>query len=267
MALMTTLRRVTRGGIPGILDEGTGRWLPIIAGGSTDGGDDGGDDATVDHGGAGADDTDGEVRDGDDRDTDGDRDGDDDGDRKPQKTADDYRRELRRTDRRAKALAKERDELLAQLKQREDADKSEHERALEEARRQAREEALREAEQERRNDRLETAVIRLASRGVKVGDDTLRFDDPEDALVFIERAINRGDLDADEVFDDDGRVKTETVEEELADLLRRKPRLAADIENHRRQQVGDIDAGKGRGAGRSIEELSVEELFKRKAAA
>jgi hypothetical protein len=265
MAESTTVRRVTRGGVPGWLDDETGRWLPIMAGAEGDGDGDsdtsGGDDGSADA------DDDGAASKGPEGDADGDAGGADDesrGSREP-----DWKREARKHERRAKQNARELDELRAKLKEREDADKSEQERAIEEARRQAREEALREAEKERRSDRLETAVIRLASKGVRVGDDTKRFDDPEDALVFIERAIHRGDLDADDVFDDRGRVKADVVEEELANLLERKPRLAAgDIDaGRRRRDPGDIDAGKGKGAGRSVDELSVEELYKRKASA
>jgi hypothetical protein len=182
----------------------------------------------------------------------------------------DWKSMARKHEREAKKARKQAEEAAARLKEREDADKSEHEKAIEQARDEARKEALTQAEKDRRADRLEIAVTRLAAKGITVGDGddkkTLKFADPEDAQVFIERALNRGDLDEDDIFDTDGKVQTDAVTTALADLLERKPNLAAGDNGNGggRPDPGDPDAGKGSGGAKDLESLSVDEHLARK---
>lgn len=166
----------------------------------------------------------------------------------------DWKAESRKHERRMKQERKAREEVERKLKEREDADKSEQEKAIETARAEAKAEALSEAETQRRADRLEVAVTRLAAKGVKVGDNTVKFTDPEDALVFLERRISRGLLEADDIFDTDGKVQTDAVTAALGEILEEKPGLAAD---HVDRPSGSSDAGKGDGGG-SLDDLDVE---------
>lgn len=176
----------------------------------------------------------------------------------------DWKAESRKHERRAKQSAKDLAAVRAELDEIKKGQQTDQEKALEEARKQARDEALTEAQKERRADRLEVAITRLAAKGVKVGTGedakTLRFADPEDAQVFIERAINRGELDADDIFNDEGKVQTDALTTALADLLERKPNLAAD--NGAGRAGGSSDAGRGSGS-KSLDEMSVEEHLKR----
>lgn len=175
-----------------------------------------------------------------DKDADADDDKDVDADKEP-----DWKSESRKHERRAKQERKDREKADSELAKLRDADKSEQDKALDEAKKAARDEALAESAKERRADRLEVAVTRLASKGVKAGDDDAltKFADPEDALVFIERAISHGDLDESDIFDEDGKVQTDAVTDALADLLKSKPRLAADASAGRGN--GSSDAGRG----------------------
>lgn len=254
MVDMQTVRRVTRGGIPGWLDDETGRWLPIMAGAEDGDGDGaagarGGDgDGDGDKDGAGAD---------------GDGDGGD-GGSGTGGTEPDWKREARKHERRSKQAARERDELKRQLAERTDADKDERQRAIDAARDEGRRTALSESEKDRRADRLENAVLRTAAKGIKVGrgDDarTVKFDDPEDALVFIERMLAKGELDEDEIFDDKGKVRADALTDALTDLLRNKPRLAAG--RTEREALGDADGGKGSGAAGGLDDMSIEDHLK-----
>ena len=170
----------------------------------------------------------------------------------------DWKSEARKHERRAKQTARELSSLQSRLKEREDADKTEQEKAIEQAREQARAEALSEADKERRNDRLELAVTRLASRGFGDGD---RFADPDDALVYLERAIARGDVDPEDIFDDGGKVQTDAVQTALQELLENKPHLRAQTDGAQRVP-GSSDAGKGRA--KSGEDESVDDILARK---
>lgn len=229
-------RRETRGGVPGWIDEETRRWAPIMAGAEEDDGDDG--------------------RGGDGGDGDAGRGGDESG--SPAAGGGDgvdWKRESRKHESRAKQSAREAAELRERLDALEAQGKTDQERAVDEARRAGREEALTESQKERRADRLESAVMRHAAKGVKVGDGddarTVKFDDPEDALVFIERAISRGEIPEADIFDDAGKVKADGLVDALADLAKRKPSLvggaAADAGTRRRVE-GDADGGKGSGS-------------------
>lgn len=180
---------------------------------------------------------------------------------------DDWQTKARKHEREAKRLRKQLEEREQALKQRDDAQKSEREKEIEQAREEARREALTEAEKERRSDRLEVAVTRLAARGITVGEGdgakTLRFADPEDALVHIERAIRSGDADEDEIFDGDGKVQTEALTTALRELLDSKPHLkAGDSQGgNGGRPTGSADGGKGSGAAKGAEEMSADEHF------
>lgn len=206
---------------------------------------------------------------GDDADGDaGDADGSGDGDDKPaEKTAEELREELRKGDRtrkRESAAAKKRiADLEKQLKEREDADKSEQEKAVEKAREEGKAEALTASQKERRNDRLEVAVTRQATRGVTVGDGdderTFKFADPEDVLDRLERKIAKGDIDADEIFDDEHRVRDEALTEALVEIAQERPRWEAGSDNGSDRPSGDAGARKGKSGGKSEDERSIDE--------
>lgn len=162
----------------------------------------------------------------------------------------DWKRESRKHERRAKAEKDRNDALQKEIDKIKAAGRSDQEKAIEKAKEEAKSEAQAELDKERRGDRLESSVLRLAAKGVKVGKGedakTLRFDDPEDALIFIERAVSRGDLPENTLYDDNGRPKSDVLTEELVDLLERKPALAADG-GSKVEDPGDADAGKGKG--------------------
>jgi hypothetical protein len=178
------------------------------------------------------------------------------------------RKKLRQTERNSRREGQRKDKeiekLRNQLKQREDADKTEQQKAVDEAREEGRKEIQEKVEAERRRDRLEVAATRLATRGVKIGkgDDaeTVKFADPEDALVHLERAVRNGDVD--DPFDDNGKVKTDDLQEALVELLERKPHLRAD-EPKKQERPGSADAGKGAGEAKGLDEMSTEEHFQR----
>lgn len=241
------------------------------AGGDGDGdGDEGGDGDGTDPGdgddGAGADDT------GDEGDGDGDE-----GDAGKGKGDDeDWKWQARKHERRSKSEKKKREEAEAKLRKREEADKSEQEKAVDKAREEGRTAALTEAEKERRSDRLEVAVTRLANKPIEIGegDDAkkVRFADSDDALLYIERAIGRGDIEVEEIFDGDGKVKSDALKAELAELLESKPHFQlrsseGDGEPGKKKGKtadGGADQGKGSGGGsKELEEMSAEDHFKR----
>lgn len=240
--------------------------LPVISG--ADGADEG-------------DEEDASEGDGEDADAGGSDEEDDDGDGDAEgggteKTADDYRKELRKSERRWKRTGEKNKTQIAELEQklkdREDEDKSEQEKAVEKAKEEGRSEALTEAQKERRKDRLESAVTRAAAKKIKIGegDDakTVRFDDPEDAEIYLQRKIAKGDLDEDDLFDDAGKPKADVVAEALAEILEEKPRLAedsgsSDSGKSKKTADGDADQGKGKSAGSGVEDMSVEDHVKR----
>lgn len=181
---------------------------------------------------------------------------------------DDWQAKARKHERRAKKLAKEAETAQAELEKLKAGSQSEQEKAIAEAAKKARDEALSEASKERKADRLEVAVTRLASKGITVGSGdeakTLKFADSEQALVFIERAIAKGEVDESDVFDDAGQVQSEALGEELANLLKRHPNLAAGDE---RPSPGDPDTRKGDPDQKDLESMTPEDHAKRKYAA
>lgn len=178
----------------------------------------------------------------------------------------DWKAHSRKHEREAKAARKRAEELEAKLKEREEADQSEHEKALAKAREEARAEALTESQKERRHDRLESKSAVIASKGITVkdGDETktLKFADPDDALIYLERAIKDGDVDEDDIFDSEGKVQTDALSNALKDILERKPHLQA-TNGTTAVVSGSADGGKGGGAGKDEESLSVGDRFER----
>jgi hypothetical protein len=180
----------------------------------------------------GDDDDQDDTGDDDDKDADADEGEKDDKDEQGGKP-EDWKAQSRKHEREAKRLRKENEALAKAAKDRETESLSEQEKALAKARDEAKTEVLSEVEQERRHDRLEVQVTRLASK---------TFADTEDALIHIERAIAKGEIDADDIFDSDGKVQTDALRSELEQLLERKQHLAAKAPG-----PGDSDAGKGSG--------------------
>lgn len=175
-------------------------------------------------------------------------DGDDDGAGDAGRREPNWKQMSRKHEREAKKARDEAEKLRKQLKAREDLDKSEQEKKIEEAEQRAREETTQQYETERRHDRLELATTKLAAKGITVGQGkdaaTLKFADPDDAIVYLERAISQGDVDEEDVFDDKGRVRSDQLEEALADLLEHKPHLAAN-DRPGAKVNGSADGGKG----------------------
>lgn len=227
--------------------------LPAISGGAPEG-DEGGDGEEGDKGKepAGDGSEEGDAGDEDDEDKVG--------------KDDDWQTKSRKNERRLKKEREAREAAESELKKIRDADKSAQEKALDKAREEAKAEARSEAEKERRADRLEVAVTRIAAKGLTVGDgddaETKRFADTDDALLNIERAIAKGDIDESDIFDDEGKVDADALKSELADLLKRKPHLAAG--EAERPSPGDPDTRKGRPKKNDLEAMSPEDHARRK---
>lgn len=235
--------------------------LPVAAGadGEGDGGDGGGEDDT------------GDAGDGEDGEEDGDgAEGDSDG---KEKDAEYWRKQLRDYERSSKRRGgkkdKEIENLRGELKKREDSDKTEQQKAVDEAREEGKTEALTTAEKERRSDRLEVAVTRAASKKVKIGegDDAkeVRFGDTEDAEIYLQRKIAKGEIDEDELFDENGKPKADVVAEYLKEILEEKPNLAEDAGGGKKPKTaeGSADQGKGKGGGGG-EESDMNSLLRRR---
>jgi hypothetical protein len=176
----------------------------------------------------------------------------------------DWKAYARKHEREAKKERKAREEAERKLSERDDADKSEHEKAVEAARQDGEKTAREKALAELRNDRLEVAVARLANGiTVKDGDEekTLRFADPEDAMLHIEQAIRAGDVDSDDIFNNEGKVQTDALGIALSELLERKPHLQA-VNGDAKRTRGESDAGKGSGGSKGLEDYSVEDHLK-----
>lgn len=181
---------------------------------------------------------------------------------------DDWKTKSRKNETRAKKAERERDEAAEKLRKREEEDQTEAEKKVSEAEKRGREEAESKAEKERKGDRLEVAVTRLASKKLTIGEgddaEEVRFADTEDALLNIERAIAKGEIDEDEIFDNEGKVKTDALESELASLLKRKPHLKDGGTEESGGSKGDPDTRKGGTAKGDLESMTPEEHAKRK---
>lgn len=187
----------------------------------------------------------------------------------------DWKAESRKHERRSKKEKEAREAAEKELQERKDADKSEQEKAVDKAREEGKTEALTVAEKERRKDRLESAITRAAGKKIKIGDGDdakeVRFEDPEDAEVFLQRKIAKDDLDEDDLFDSDGKPKADVIAETLKEILEEKPRLAEDggpgAAAKTKTAKGGADQGKGNGSAgdKDLEEMSPEDHEKRKA--
>lgn len=232
-------------------------------GGDDDGNDDEGDKdkAGAGTGGGGDSDDEGDADEGDD-------------DEEPKDPGPDWKKQARANETRAKKAERARDSALAKLRKHENENKSEREKELDKARTEAANKVREEASAERRQDRLENSVIRLAAKGIKIGegDDatTARFRDPEDALLHLNRAIAEGEVDAEDIFTDEGKVKSDAVRDALAEILDSKSYLRAEAEGSPKPEKpkpeGGGDGGKGgdgSGKDKSLEDMSVEEHYQR----
>lgn len=144
--------------------------------------------------------------------------------------------EARKHEKRAKAEARRVAALEKELASRDEAAKSEQEKAIDAAKAEARNEAKAEADKVIRKERLDSAVARLAAG---------RFADVDDALALVT-------IDADEIFDEENTVDTTALRSALDDLLEKKPHLAAKPG----RPVGDADGGKGAGGKRDPSEMT-----------
>ncbi len=108
------------------------------------------------------------------------------------------------------------------------ASQTETEKAIDKARKEATDAATAEVTKSFR-DRILKSEIRAQATG--------KYADPDDAIRLLELE--------DDVFDDDGEVRTDALSKQLDALLDRKPHLKADPSNGR--PMGDGDAGKGFG--------------------
>lgn len=240
------------------VSAGISAWHPRCEG-DDDAGDDAGADDDAKDGDAGADDAD----DSDDATADA-------GKGAAGKTADDYRKELRRYERTAKTSSAKKDaeiaELRKKLEEREDAEASDHEKALKAAREEERAAVTAKYEETQRADRIENAVTGLSLKGFKAKVDdkdvTLRFADPDDAQLRVDRALRVGDLAYEDIYVD-GRVDRAAVTVFLTEVLEEHPRLRADDGNGAgKQQRVDFDGGKGKGAGgKALEDMDPEEHY------
>ena len=182
------------------------RLFPYITGAAEGDGGDGGGDASDggDEGGDG---------DG------GDPGGDGDGEPDWKARARQHERAAKKAQREAAAAQKRADALEA-------ASQDEGEKAIREAQEKGRDEARTELAAEIFQDRIDAAILRAAGA---------KFADPDDAVAAL-----RDDID----IDDDGRPDPKDVEAAVADLLKRKPYLAAEHTN-----TGDADGGPRGGGG------------------
>lgn len=204
--------------------------VPPLAGGAPD------DDEDQDN--DDADDDDDSADDADDSDDDAEQDDEDDD---AEGDDDSWKSKSRKNERGKKAAEKKLKAAEAELAALKKGKQSDTDKAIE----KARDEAKAEAQQEVRAARLEVSVTRHASA----------FADVDDALTQIEAAIKRGDIDADDIFDDNGKVDDAEVEKALKDILKRKPHLAGKGGRFK----GKSDARKGSGGAKSEDDKSVDD--------
>jgi len=239
-----------------------GRLLPSIAGGSpeVDGEEDGDKGDKGDEGEGDKPEDKGDA--GDKGDHGGDK-----GDDTKVSEDDDWKTKSRKNERKANREKTAREEAEKKLRKREEEDESEAQKKVREAKEEGRQEALTETQKEARSTRLESAVTKAAVKKLKLGEgddaEEARFADPEDAQILIERAIAKGDLEEDEVFNDKGQVDQEVIERELAGFLKRKSHLREGGTEESKDH-GDPDLGKGDPADGSLDSMSVEDHVKRK---
>lgn len=130
---------------------------------------------------------------------------------------------------RAKAAEKTAKESTEKLAKFEEASKSEQEKALDKARKEATDAATAEV-----SGKFRTRILNAEVKARAAG----KLAYPDDAPRLL-------DLDADELFDEDGEVKAADIDKAIEALIESRPRLKADPSDGR--PVGDDDAGKGSG--------------------
>lgn len=179
------------------------------------------------------------------------------------KPSDDWKTRARKQERRARKAEQDLADALERIKTREQEEQSDHEKALQAARDEGAAAARAESLKQLQAQRLEAETLRVASRSIKLGDDeTARFADPDLAHVYVQGLLARGDLDADDLFDERGKPDSQALEDALSGLLRRDRSLAAHEGNGRRPQ-GSADGGKGQGPGPDPRtDMSMEEARK-----
>lgn len=173
----------------------------------------------------------------------------------------DWKAMARKHEREKKAAIRERDAHAAKLAEIEKSNLSDQEKAIATAREEARAEAKAESDKERRGDRIEAAVKDVAAiKGVTVGDGdkakTVKFADPDDVQMWLERQIDKGEIDGDELYTD-GKVDADILIEALTGLAVSKPGWLVGAPangNGAGAPAGSADAGKGgsRGGGTSV---------------
>lgn len=186
-------------------------------------------------------------------------------DDKPSSPEPNWKQQARRHEREAKAARKREADLQTKLKERDDADKSEQDKAIDKARTDATKEVSSKYELERRAERLELAVTRIAvGKGVTIGEGdkqkTVKFTDAEDVQMWVERQVKNGNIDADEIYDENGKVNAEALSDSLAQLAASKPSW---LQGAPAAKGPDFDGGKGKGSAKGVDDLSVEEHYKR----
>jgi len=183
------------------------------------------------------------------------------------KSTDDWQAKARKHERALKNERKAREAAEAKLREREAADLSEQEKAIAKAREDATNEVTSKFEAERRTDRIESAVTKMALGGFKAKDGdgndvTLKFADPDDAQLRVDRALRNDELSYDDIYAD-GKVQSAALTEFLTELLEEHPRLRATDGNGGSAKKVDFDAGKGKGSGgKSLEDMSPDDHLK-----
>jgi hypothetical protein len=181
----------------------------------------------------------------------------------------DWKAMARKHEREAKKARAEAETHKTKLAEIEASNLSDQEKAIAKAREEARAEALTEAGTERRTDKIESAVTKIAAiKGVTVGEGdaakTVKFSDPDDVQMWLERQIAKGDIDGDDIYKD-GKVDDAALTDALTELAASKPGwlVGASAGATNGKPAGSADAGKG-GANKGLDSMSVEEHIKRK---
>jgi hypothetical protein len=162
----------------------------------------------------------------------------------------DWKAMARKHEREAKKAKAERDAHAAKIAEIEASKMSDQDKAIAKAREEAKAEADTEHDKVRRADKLELAVTRIAaSKGVTVGEGdkvkTVKFADPDDVQMWVERQIAKGDIDADDIYKD-GKVDADVLTEALTGLARSKPGwLVGAAAPSNGTPAGSVDAGAG----------------------
>lgn len=201
-------------------------------------------------------------------DDDGDDAGDDAGDDGKAGTDTDWKKMARRHERAAKVARADREALAAKLREREDADKSEQQKAIDKAREEATAEVTTKYEAQQRADRIENAITRLSLKGFKGKIDgkdvTLRFADPDDAQLRLDRALRNDEIAYDDIYAE-GKVQSDAIITFLTELLEEHPRLRAPEGNGNagKDDRVDFDGGKGKdGGGKTLSDMTPDDHLK-----